>query len=73
MQKLREQIPRRCNGDRFEDLADVASVVSAVGDDVSEHFLSGHAACVAVGEAEADAFLEFAGRDGGAELLVPSV
>ncbi len=48
-------------------------MIRAVGDDVSEHFFAGHAACVAVCELEAHTFLELAGRDGGAVLLVPSV
>ncbi len=42
-------------------------------DDVSEHFFSGHAACVAVCEAEGDVFFQLLGGDRGAVLLVPSV
>ncbi len=44
-----------------------------MADDVGKHFFAGHAAGVAVCEAEGDALLELAGRDGGAVLLVPSV
>jgi hypothetical protein len=40
MQKLREQIPWRSNGDGFENLPDTASVIRAMSDDMQEHFFT---------------------------------
>ncbi len=42
-------------------------------DDMSEHFFSGHAACVAVGELEIDAHLQLGACDLGGVLLIPSI
>ena len=42
----------------LENLADVAAVVAAVGDDVQQHLLARHAAGVAVGECEVEDLAE---------------
>jgi hypothetical protein len=52
----RETILRRWNGIEQHDRADLSAMTDAVGDDMHEHLLAGHAARGAVREREVDSF-----------------
>jgi hypothetical protein len=73
MQKLRVQVTRRCDRDRLEHLTHIAPVVSAVGDDVQEHFFPRHQASVTVGELKCQGLGRLLGRQASGIGLEPGI
>ena len=73
MQEFCVEITWWCNRERFEYLADVASVIPAVGENVEKDLLPGHAASIAVGECESQNLRQSRRREVENVVSVPGI